>query len=143
VAALGDDQDLLRLKDLACLGPDSDPVDSVLADVIGALFPRLMGTAEVLALLRPARNADSIGPYSELLSQLGTRIPVGDLPLALSWGVGRVQDGEDAFADLLPRLVQRGWESAASSGIREPQLPADWRSARTSSTSATSNDRAA
>ena len=39
VVALGDDQDLLRLKDLACLGPDSDPVDSVLAGVIGALFP--------------------------------------------------------------------------------------------------------
>ena len=75
VAALGDDQDLLRLKDLARLGPDSDPVDSVLAGVIGALFPRLMGTAEVLTLLRPARNADSIGPYSELLSQLSTRIP--------------------------------------------------------------------
>ena len=120
VIALGDDQDLLRLKDLARLGPDSDPVDSVLADVIGALFPRLMGTAEVLAVLRPARNADSIGPYSELLSQLGTRIPARDLPSALSWGGDRVQDGEDAFAGLLPRLVRRGWESTASPGIREP-----------------------
>ena len=80
VAALGDDQDLLRLKDLARLGPDSDPVDSVLSGVIGALFPRLMDAAEVLALLRPARNAVSIGPYSELLSHLGARIPADDLP---------------------------------------------------------------
>jgi hypothetical protein len=120
VAALGDDQDLLRLKDLARLGPDSDPVDSVLSGVIGALFPRLMDAAEVLALLRPARNAVSIGPYSELLSHLGARIPADDLPPALSWGADRVQDGEDAFADLLPRLVRRGWESVASPGIREP-----------------------
>ena len=79
-----------------------------------------MGTAEVLTLLRPARNTDSIGPYSELLSQLSTRIPAGDLPSALSWGADRVQDGEDAFGDLLPRLVRRGWESAASPGVREP-----------------------
>jgi hypothetical protein len=120
VAALGDDQDLLRLKDLGRLGPDSDPVDSVLAGVIGALFPRLMVTAEVLTLLRPVRSAGSIGPYSELLSQLSTRIPAGDLPSALSWGADRVQDGEDAFGDLLPRLVRRGWESAESPGIRGP-----------------------
>lgn len=31
-----------------------------------------------------------------------------------------MQDGEDAFADPLPRLVRRGWESVASPGIREP-----------------------
>ena len=120
VIALGDDRDLLRLKGLARLGPDSDPVDSVLADVIGALFPRLMGTAEVLGLLRPQRNADSIGPYSVLLSRLSTRIPAGDVPEALAWAASRVQDGEDAFGELLPMLLRRGWESAASPGVREP-----------------------
>ena len=120
IIALGDDRDLLRLRNLARLGPDSDPVDSVLADVIGALFPRLMGTAEVLILLRPQRNADSIGPYSVLLSRLSTRIPAGDVPEALAWAASRVQDGEDAFGELLPMLVRRGWESAASPGVREP-----------------------
>ena len=62
VTALGQDQDLLQLKDLARLGPDTDPVNSVLADVIGALYPRLMVTAEVLSLLRPAARPRILRP---------------------------------------------------------------------------------
>lgn len=120
VVALGDDLDRLRLKDLARLSPESDPVDSVLADVIGALFPRQMGTAEVLSLLRPQRNIGSVGPYYVLLSGLSTQIPAGDVPAALSWAADRVQDGEDAFGNLIPLLARRGWESPASPGVREP-----------------------
>jgi hypothetical protein len=120
VTALGQDQELLQLKDLARLGPDTDPVDSVLADVIGALYPRLMSTAEVLSLLRSQRSPESFGPYAVLLSRLSTRIPDADVPAALSWAAGRVQDGEDAFGDLLPQLVRRGWESVTSPGTREP-----------------------
>lgn len=119
MTALGQDQDLLQLKDLARLGPDTDPVDSVLADVIGALYPRLMSTAEVLSLLRPQRSPESFGPYAVLLSRLSTRIPAADIPAALSWAAGRVHDGEDAFGDLLPQLVRRGWESVTSPGTRE------------------------
>lgn len=120
VTALGDDRDLLRLKDLARLGADRDPVDSVLAGVIGALYPRLMGTAEALSLLRPQRNAGPAGPYSDLLGQLASQIPAADIPAALSWAAERVPDGEDAFASLIPRLVRRGWELVASPDVREP-----------------------
>jgi hypothetical protein len=88
--------------------------------VIGALYPRLMSTAEVLSLLRPQRSPESFGPYAVLLSHLSTRIPAADIPAALSWAAGRVQDGEDAFGDLLPQLVRRGWESVTSPGTREP-----------------------
>jgi hypothetical protein len=120
VTALGDDQHLLQLKALTCLGPDCDPVDSVLADVIGALYPRLMSTAEVLSVLRPQRNAGPLGPYSDFLGQLASQIPAADIPVALAWAVRRVPDGEDAFGSLIPRLVRRGWESAASPEAREP-----------------------
>jgi hypothetical protein len=120
VTALGDDRDLLLLKDLARLGADCDPVDSVLADVIGALYPRLMATAEALSLLRPQRNAGPVGPYSDFLGRLASQIPAADIPAALSWAAERVPDGPDAFGSLIPRLVRRGWELAASPDVREP-----------------------
>jgi len=120
LVALGDDQDLLRMKALARLPPESDPVDSVLADVIGALFPRLMGTGEALGVLRPQRNTGAVGPYYVLLDGLSARIPAADMPEALSWAAGRVDDGEDAFGSLLPLLVRRGWDYAGSPGVREP-----------------------
>jgi hypothetical protein len=120
VADLGEDADVLRLQDLARLGPADDPDDDVLAAVIEALYPRLIDTAALLAMLRPQRNTSYLGPYLVLLGGLATRIPADDLPEALGWATEYVENGENAYGDLIPRLVRRGWEDAASSRIREP-----------------------
>ena len=119
-AALGNDAEAAQLLQLADLGAESDPDDDVLAAVIEALFPRLVNTAGLLELLRPQRNTSYLGPYLVLLGELDARIPAGDLPAALTWASAHVADGEDAYGDLIPKLVRRGWDTVASPGIRDP-----------------------
>lgn len=120
VAALGDDTDVARLKALARLSPDDDPGDDVLAAVIEVLFPRVLDTTTLVALLRPQRNTHYFGPYRILLAELSDRIPAGELPVALSWASAHAADGDDAYSDLLPDLLQRGWDNVAALGVREP-----------------------
>ncbi|HEY5362410.1 MAG TPA: hypothetical protein VIJ82_32795 [Streptosporangiaceae bacterium] len=119
VAALGDDAQVLRLRELAGLGAPEDPRDEVLAVVIDWMYPRLLDTTALLAMVRPSRST-SLGPYWVLLRKLSARIPEGDLPEALSWAAARVEDGEGAYDDLLPRLVTRGWQHWESPDVREP-----------------------
>ena len=119
-AALGNDAEAAQLLELAYLGPEGDPDDDVLAAVIEALFPRLVNTVALLELLRPQRNTSYLGPYLVLLGELDARIPAGDLPAALTWASAHVTDGEDAYGDLIPKLVRRGWDNVASPGIRDP-----------------------
>jgi hypothetical protein len=119
VAALGDDAQVLRLRELADLGTAEDPRDEVLAVAIDCIYPRLPDTTALLAMVRPSRSA-SRGPYWVLLGKLSARIPEGDLPEALSWAAARAKDGEGAYNDLLPRLVTRGWQHWKSPDVREP-----------------------
>jgi hypothetical protein len=92
----------------------------VLAAVLEALFPRVLGTAALLALLRPQRNVHYFGPYRMLLSELSDLIPAVDLPVALSWASEHTSDGDDAYGDLLPALLRRGWEDISAPDVREP-----------------------
>lgn len=120
VAALGDDAEAVQLLLLSRLGAESDPDDDVLAAVIEALFPRLVDTAGLLELLRPQRNTNYLGPYLVLLNELAARIRAEDLPAVLTWASPHVADGGDAYGDLIPQLVRRGWDTMASPGVREP-----------------------
>jgi hypothetical protein len=119
VADLGDDAEVAQLEALACLSHADDPDDDVLAAVIEALFPRLLDTAALTALLRPQRRSSYFGPYLILLSELSTRIPAGELPAALAWASSHAADGNDAYGELLPGLLQRGWDKVSAPGVRE------------------------
>jgi hypothetical protein len=119
VAALGDDAEVAQLDALACLSPDDDPEDDVLAAVIEALFPRLLDTTALMALLRPQRTPDYYGHYRVLLDGLGARIAAGELPAALSWATARAASEDDAYSALIPSLVQRGWDNVAAPGVRD------------------------
>jgi hypothetical protein len=120
VAALGDDSEVAQVQALAQLSPEDDPDDDVLAAVIAALFPRVLDTTALLTLLRPQRNTNYFGPYRVLLGELSGQIPQGDLPAVLSWASAHAADGEDAYGDLIPRLIQHGWDDAGSPRIRDP-----------------------
>ena len=120
VAALGDDAEVAQLEALARLSPADDPGDDVLAAVIEVLFPRLLDTTALLALVRPQRNTHYFGPYLVLLAELSARIPEDELPAALSWASEHAADGNNAYGDLLPALLNRGWNNVAAPGVREP-----------------------
>jgi hypothetical protein len=119
VAALGDDADVARLEALAGLSPADDPGDDVLAAVIEVLFPRVLDTTALVAILRPQRKARYFGPYRILLAELSDRIPTEELTTSLSWASGHAADGDDAYGDLLPGLLRRGWDNVAAPGVRE------------------------
>jgi hypothetical protein len=55
IAALADDTEIEPLRPLLHLDQDSDPYDEILAAVIEALYPRLLGTVELPG--RPSRPA--------------------------------------------------------------------------------------
>jgi hypothetical protein len=114
VAALGGDEDLLQLHRHARLDPADDPADEVLAAVIEALYPRLLGTPALLEVLRPQRNAGYLGAYYVLLGELSSQLPADDLPVVLAWASAHVRDGENAYGRLFPQLVGRGWAHAGS-----------------------------
>ena len=118
IAALAGDTEMEPLRPLLHLDPDSDPYDEILAAVIEALYPRLLGTAELLAALRPQRNRDWSGAYQFMLGPLAERIPLAALPEVLHWAAAHVQDGADAYADLFPGLVRRGWAHVESPDVR-------------------------
>ena len=112
VATLGGNEDLLQLQRLADLEPADDPGDDLLAAVIEALYPRLLGTIALLGILRPQRNTNYLGPYLVLLGELSGQIPPRDLTSALAWAAAHVQDGENGYGGLFPQLIRRGWEHA-------------------------------
>ena len=112
VAALGDDKDLLQLQGLARLDLADDPDDEVLAAVIEALYPRLLGTPALLEVLRPQRNVSYLGAYYVLLGEVSGELPADDLPAVLTWASAHVRDGENAYGVLFPRLIQRAWAHA-------------------------------
>lgn len=114
VAALGTDDDLRKLQQLARLDPADDPGDDILAAVIEALYPRLLDTAGLLEILRPHRDPNYLGPYDSLLAELSGQVPASDLPTVLTWAAEHVQDGENAYGALLPQLVQHGWAHTRS-----------------------------
>ena len=47
-------------------------------------------------------------------------IPEDELPAALSWASEHAADGNNAYGDLLPALLNRGWNNVAAPGVREP-----------------------
>ncbi len=114
VAVLGDDGNLLQLQRLASLDPADDPDDEVLAAVIEALYPRLLGTSALLEVLRPQRNTSYLGAYYVLLGELSGQLPSDDLPVVLTWASAHVRDGENAYGTLFPQLVRRGWAHVKS-----------------------------
>src|ERR1700680_3071368 len=91
---------------------------SSISAVVEALSPRLLGTAELLAALRPQRNRYWSGAYQWLLGRLAERIPLAALPEVLDWAAAHVQDGADAYEDLFPALVQRGWAHVGDHRLR-------------------------
>lgn len=66
--SLADDALLTQLAPLLRLDVDEDRDDELLAAAIDALYPRLIGTTELLDVLRPRRNTDLVGAYLVLLS---------------------------------------------------------------------------
>jgi hypothetical protein len=118
IAALADDTEMEPLRPLLHLDQDSDPYDEILAAAVEALYPRLLGTAELLAALRPQRNRYWSGAYQWLLRRLAERIPLAALPEVLDWAASHVQDGADAYEDLFPALVQRAWAHVESPEVR-------------------------
>ena len=118
IAALAGGAEMEPLRPLLHLDQDSDPYDEILAAVIEALYPRLLGTAELLEVLRPQRNRYWSGAYQLLLGTLAERIPLAALPQVLDWAAAHVQGDVDAYEDLFPSLVRRGWAHVESPGVR-------------------------
>lgn len=109
---LADDSVLARLEPLLRLDADEDPDDELLAAAVDAMYPRLIGTRELIDVLRPRRNTDLVGAYLVLLGQLGDRLASNDLALMIAWATGQVAAGEHAYGRLIPLLLVRGWEHA-------------------------------
>jgi hypothetical protein len=118
LAVLGDDHDLTQMGPLLALGADQDPDDELLSAAIGTLYPRLLSTADLLAALRPQRNA-SLRGYYDLLGRLSSEIPRHDVPQTLDWAAAHVSDtAGDGYGSLLSGLTTRAWAEAESEDTR-------------------------
>lgn len=116
-SALGGDSVIARLAPLLRLDAHEDPDDELLAAAVDALYPRLIGVSELIDVLRPRRNRDLVGAYLVLLGQLGDRVAPNDLARVIAWAAGQVAAGEDAYGQLIPRLLVRGWEHAGMPNV--------------------------
>lgn len=118
---LGGDDDRNQLRTLLRLNVSSDPDDELLAGAVDTLYPKLMSTGELLAVLRPRRNRRLLGAYQVLLGQLADRVPAPDLPITLAWAAE--QAGSDrldqAFGRFVGQLVARGWDQARLPAVRD------------------------
>jgi hypothetical protein len=114
VAASGDDDVLLSLRELLALpaGDDPDPDNEVRAAVIDALYPRLISTTELTPALRP-HEAILFGSYHQTLGKLPARIPEQDLAEFLGWlaeHTSRMNHGDvDQFESLHVGVIDRAW----------------------------------
>ncbi|MGH8907789.1 MAG: hypothetical protein ACRD0K_15025 [Egibacteraceae bacterium] len=120
VAELDDNESLAQLRPLLHLNAVEDPDDEVLAHTIKALHPRLLGTDDLVNALRPRRKTNLFGSYLLLLGDLPRRLPPEELPAMLSWAASHVHGGSEDYGQLLPQLVQRGWNDVDSVAVRAP-----------------------
>jgi hypothetical protein len=117
VASFNRDAVTIQLTALLTLEATEDLDDELLASGIGALYPRLMSTADLLEVLRPRRNTSPVGAYVVLLGELCGRIPTTDVPAVLGWAGERVRFGEAAYGWLVRHLVQSGWSNRSTAPL--------------------------
>ncbi|GAB3219285.1 hypothetical protein GCM10027447_01780 [Glycomyces halotolerans] len=117
IGAIGTPEQRMALAELLRLPEAEDPNDDLLAMAIDALYPELLSTEDLLAVLRPRRNRNYLGPYQVLLGSLPQRIPPADLGKTLNWVSIHAAGDEWGFGQLVPKLVAIAWSSPQRSDL--------------------------
>lgn len=123
VTELGEPAQVRRLRGLLHLSEREDPDDELLALALTALYPDVLGTAELLDALRPPRNRGVLGVYWTFLQWLPDRIPDRDLCAVLAWLVDHLEGNLEDFDALAEDAIERAFEVYTRSGS-EPLLSA-------------------
>ncbi|GAA3048035.1 hypothetical protein Aglo01_25780 [Actinokineospora globicatena] len=93
----------------------------VLAAIIDAVYPDLLGTQDLVRILRPHKTTP-IGGYHKTLRNLAGHIPEADLVLFARWLADRTTRenvDEDRFGELHTSVVQRLFEHADDDVVRD------------------------
>jgi hypothetical protein len=118
VGELGEDAITAGLARI--LEQDEGPHVQLRAAVIDVLYPTLMSTQDLMAVLRPQPSEPMADYYYDrTLSSLADRIPPADLPTALDW-LGHLDDKPITrrYGRLIEGLLQKAWDHSDDPDIR-------------------------
>jgi len=115
---LDGEQALSELKKLA-FSPDTSVTPALRSRVLRALWPRHVGTQEVLELLAQYDPSEIEGRLPHFLGHLSTELRDEDLPLILGWIAGREarQPTGYFFAHFLKEILPIGFARIGQPGI--------------------------
>ncbi|ONI87994.1 hypothetical protein ALI22I_19810 [Saccharothrix sp. ALI-22-I] len=117
---LGDDTIRCSLRSL--LDPDpTDEDNQVYSTTLDVLYPRLLSTDDLSAVLRPHRSTFH-GNYRRTLHSLADRIPEDDLARFISAFAAGIDDDSDLlkhYYDLPVGLIRRAWQHADHTATRQ------------------------
>ena len=117
-AELGNKETRERLRPLAIGQAGEDPDDELKGSGLTALWPDLINSAQLFALLSPPKNRHLSGTYSSFLYyKLRTGLQAADLPAALEWFSSQgVRTGGPIDA-VMDGIIQLAWDNLDQPGI--------------------------
>lgn len=117
-AELGNRETRGRLRPLAIGQAGEDPDDELKGSGLTALWPDLIDSAHLFALLSNPKNRHLSGTYSSFLYyKLQPGLGPADLPAALEWFSSQGVRTGGPFDFVMDRIIQVAWENLDQPGI--------------------------
>jgi hypothetical protein len=117
-AELGSKENRQRLRPLAIGEAGEDPDDEMKGSGLTALWPDLINSAQLFALLSPPKNTHLSGTYSSFLYyKLRPGLQAADLPAALEWFSSQGVRTGGSIDSVMDGIIESAWENLDQPGI--------------------------